>query len=236
MVRISTTRSARERYMEHMRYKTIIFDLDGTLIDSMADIAVAANRALESLGLPTHPADAYRFFVGDGLAVLARRIVPENASDEQAAQVAETFKHYYEQNWHQTTRPYPGIMDMLELLSGHQINLAVLSNKPDEFTQIYVNRFFPEIDFKLVFGKRASVPKKPAPDAALEIAEELECNPDQCLFVGDTNVDIRTGKAAGMKTMGVTWGFRDRIELEKSGADIIIDTPHQLRDHVFSTT
>lgn len=222
--------------MDNIRYKTIIFDLDGTLIDSMGDIAVAANRALESHGFPVHPADAYRFFVGDGLAVLARRIVPENASDEQAGQVAETFKHYYAQNWHETTRPYPGITDMLEFLSGHPINMAVLSNKPDEFTQIYVKRFFPDFDFKLVFGNRPSVQKKPAPDAALEIAKELECDTSKCLFVGDTNVDIRTGKAAGMTAMGVTWGFRDRIELEQSGADIIIDTPLQLRDYVFSTT
>lgn len=220
--------------MNQTIYQTIIFDLDGTLIDSLVDIAVAANRALEEFGFPTHPADAYRFFVGDGLAVLAQRIVPDNATTEQAGEVAEQFKQFYEQSWDQTTRPYPGIIDMLELLAGHRINLAVLSNKPDDFTHIYVERFFPNVPFKPVFGNRPSIPKKPSPDAALAIVKILACNPSQCLFVGDTSVDIRTGSAAGMATMGVTWGFRGRAELEKSGADIIIDTPHQLTDYVFS--
>ena len=236
MVTTFTKTPAHARYMNSKPYKTIIFDLDGTLIDSMADIAAAANKALKTLNFPVHPADAYRFFVGDGLAVLARRIVPEKTSVEQAGEVAELFKRYYEQNWDQTTRPYPGILHMLESLSRSPINLAVLSNKPDEFTQIYIKRFFPDIAFKFVFGNRPSVPQKPAPDSALEIAQKLECHPSQCLFVGDTNVDVKTGKAAGMTAMGVTWGFRDQAELEKSGADIIIDTPQQLTDYVFSTS
>lgn len=219
--------------MNHSNYQTIIFDLDGTLIDSLTDIAVAANRALAAFDFPRHPEKAYRFFVGDGLAVLAKRIVPDNTAAAKAGKVAEKFKHFYEQNWDQSTRPYPGIMDMLKLLAVHPIHLTVLSNKPDEFTHIYVERFFPEIPFKIVFGNRPSIPKKPSPAAALEIARALKCEPAQCLFVGDTDVDIKTGKAAGMATMGVTWGFRGRAELEIGGADYIIETPHQLTDHVF---
>jgi len=218
--------------MEQEIYKTIIFDLDGTLIDSLADLADAANRALEQLDFPPHDRDAYRFFVGDGLTVLVSRIVPGSATEYQEQKIAELFKHYYERNWKETTRPYPGILKMLKWLASRSIELAVLSNKPDEFTQVYVNHFFPDIPFRIVYGQRPSIPKKPAPDAALEIAAALGCSPDQCLFVGDTHIDIGTGKAAGMTTMGVTWGFRGRAELEKSGADIIIDKPQQLIDHV----
>lgn len=220
--------------MYKSKYQTLIFDLDGTLIDSLTDIAEAANRALTLLDFPPHPADAYRFFVGDGLAVLAERIVPVGTSRDLAGQVAEQFKIFYEQSWDKTTRPYSGIVEMLEFFKEQPTHLTVLSNKPDEFTQIYVTRFFPDIPFEIVFGKRDSVPKKPAPDAALDIARKLSTDPEQCLFIGDTNVDIRTGQAAGMMTMGVTWGFRGRHELEQSGADFIIDTPRQLIDHVFS--
>jgi len=218
--------------MDPKHHQAILFDLDGTLIDSLADIAAAANQALGSMNFPGHPVDAYRYFVGDGLAVLASRIVPAGSSQLQTDEVARQFTTVYETTWRQTTCPYPGIADMLTELGRFPLTLAILSNKPDAFTEIYVTHFFSDIPFSHVYGNRPEVPKKPAPDAALAIANGIGVSPAHCLFVGDTSVDIETGKSAGMTTVGVTWGFRERRELEESGADIIIDSPHQLIDHV----
>ena len=226
---------SQKQNMNRIPCKAVLFDLDGTLIDSLGDLAATANRALEDMGFPAHPVDAYRYFVGDGLAVLAGRIVPAGSSKEQIDEVIERFNYLYEKNWNRLTRPYPGIVDMLSALSGLPLSLAILSNKPDEFTQIYVSHFFSNFTFSHVWGNRPAIPKKPAPEAALAIAEEIDCSPAECVFVGDTSVDIITGTSAGMMSVGVTWGFRERRELEESGADIIIDSPHQLIDHVSST-
>ena len=215
------------------RFTTIIFDLDGTLVDSLNDIGEAANSALRELGYPDHAVDRYRHFVGDGLMTLARRIVPEDTAESRIIQLVEEFKNRYHNNWSRTSRPYPGIKVMLDRLEENGVNLAVLSNKPDEFTQKFVSTFFSGVNFGQVFGNREQVPKKPDPLGALEIAKSLGSEPGCCLFVGDTSVDILTGKAAGMVCMGVTWGFRDRLELEYCGADIIIDKPEELIGYVF---
>lgn len=215
-----------------MRFSTIIFDLDGTLVDSLADIAVASNKALDVLGFPPHEVDRYRFFVGDGLMTLARRIVPRETPEEMVIETAQQFKLQYKDNWNRTTRPYPGIKTTLASLARHELNLAVLSNKPDDFTRLFVNAFFTAEMFGLVFGNRDQVPKKPDPHGALEIANHFGTAPQACLFIGDTAVDIATGKAAGMTSMGVTWGFRERRELEDAGADLIIDSPEEIIAHV----
>lgn len=207
------------------QFTTMIFDLDGTLIDSLLDIADAANKTLESMKYPIHPVDAYRQFVGDGLLTLAQRIAPEHTKEDKIAEIVKMFKVHYDRNWDLHTRPYPGIMDMLQKVAESGINTAVLSNKPDEFTRICAARFFPDIAFGQVFGNRKQVPKKPDPKAALELAAHFQTPPESCLFVGDSRVDIMTGKAAGMTSMGVTWGFRERRELEEAGADIIVDSP-----------
>lgn len=220
--------------MTAARFSTIIFDLDGTLVDSLADIAEAANRALRTLGYPVHATDQYRFFVGDGLMTLARRIVPENTCEDQVLETARQFKIHYQNNWNHSSQPYPGILPTLDTLAGNDVNLAVLSNKPDDFTQIFVSTFFTGVPFGRVFGNRPQVPKKPHPQAALEIASFFKSEPQTCLFVGDTSVDILTGKSAGMESMGVTWGFRERQEFERAGADIIIDRPEEIISHVFN--
>ncbi len=217
-----------------VRFTTILFDLDGTLIDSLEDIAEAANGVLRTSGYPEHPADRYRHFVGDGLTTLLRRIVPENTAEQRIHELAEEFRKRYKNSWNRSSRPYQGIEPMLGVLAGYDVNLAVLSNKPDDFTQTFVATFFPDVPFGRVFGHREQVPKKPDPQAALEIAKYFDSDPSLCLFVGDTSVDIMTAKAAGMTSIGVTWGFRDRFELERSGADIIIDNPEELIDHVFN--
>ena len=157
--------------MAHHRFKTIIFDLDGTLIDSLTDIAAAANTVLEELGFPQHPQNSYLNFVGDGLLTLATRMVPAGTSENQVKAVANRFRTIYMDCWAHNSYPYPGILKMLETISQHPVNLAVLSNKPDDFTQLFVNRFFPEKMFGQVLGNRQGVPKKPDPTAALAIAD-----------------------------------------------------------------
>jgi phosphoglycolate phosphatase len=218
--------------MTSIQFYTAIFDLDGTLVDSLVDIAEASNRALGELGFPSHETDRYRFFVGDGLMTLARRIVPRNTPEKLVTETARLFKRHYAGGWQRTTRLYPGIMAMLTRLLEDGVNLAVLSNKPDDFTRLFVSTFFPAEMFGLVFGHRDQVPKKPDPQGALEIADYFGTAPQACLFIGDTSVDIATGKAAGMTSMGVTWGFRKRQELENAGADLIIDRPYEIISHV----
>lgn len=220
--------------MNSARYNTVIFDLDGTLVDSLKDIAEVANQVLQSLGFAPHPEEQYRNFVGDGLITLSERIVPEGAGKQSIAHTAELFKIHYLKQWDRNSRPFPGIVSMLELLAEKQINLAVLSNKPDDFTQLFVSRFFPDIHFGLVCGKKDNQPKKPDPKVALDIARNFASKPDSCLLVGDSAVDILTAKAAGMASMGVTWGFRDRQELESHGADVIVTQPEQIVPHVLN--
>lgn len=220
--------------MTNVRYETVIFDLDGTLVDSLKDIAEVANQVLRSLGFSPHPEDQYRRFVGDGLMTLAERIVPEGVGQQSIAKTAELFKIHYRSQWDRNSRPFPGIVSMLEFLVERQINLAVLSNKPDDFTQLFVSRFFPDIHFGLVCGNKEDQPKKPDPKVALEIARNFDSEPDSCLLVGDSAVDILTAKAAGMASMGVTWGFRDRQELVSHGADVIVTKPDQIVPHVLN--
>ena len=214
-------------------YKTIIFDLDGTLIDTLTDIAEAANAVLEKMAFPQHHPDSYRTFVGDGLLALAGRMVPAGTADHEVRAAADLFRIAYKNCWDKNASPYPGIMRMLETLNQHPLNLAVLSNKPDDFTQLFVNRFFPEKMFGQVMGNRSGLPRKPDPTAAHAIAGFFGSENSSCLLVGDSGVDMQTGQNAGMTSLGVSWGFRGRQELIESGADLIIDRPSELLSHVF---
>ena len=210
------------------KIKLVIFDLDGTLIDSLADIAAAANDALRQLSLPTHPLDSYNHFVGNGLENLVRRIAEPERSATVRESLVNSFKKNYEKNWNHETRPYPGIVEMLKSLEAMEISTGVLSNKPHAFTRECIGEFFPDHRFAQVFGQRSTIPIKPDPAGALNIASSCGCSPENCLFVGDSAVDILTGKGACMLTTGVTWGFRERLELERAGADFIIDSPAEL--------
>lgn len=210
----------------------VIFDLDGTLIDSLADIADAANKSLRSHLLPIHPTDSYRYFVGNGLQNLIRRIVPPQTTDLVRQEISEGFKINYSRNWNNQTLPYPGILKMLNSLDEKGIGTAILSNKPHSFTTSCVEEFFFGNAFLSVYGQQPTIPLKPDPGGALRIIEKLNCPARKCLFVGDTSIDIQTGNAAGMTSMGVTWGFRDRSELVEAGADIIINNPEEIVRHV----
>ena len=218
--------------MDHHRYKTIIFDLDGTLVDSLTDIAGAANAALDERGYPQHPREDYCHFVGNGLLTLAARIVPDGTPDHLINEIADRFRTVYKGCWANNSRPYPGVMQMLETLSQGALNLAVLSNKPDDFTQLFVDKFFPGKMFGQVMGNRPGVNKKPDPAAVLSIVNFFGSKNGDCLMVGDSGVDMKTGKNAGMTSLGVSWGFRSRKELIESGADLVIDNPSELISHV----
>ena len=212
-----------------MRYRAVLFDLDGTLLDTLEDLATAANRVLMAMALPPHPVAAYRTFVGEGLSTLVERILP--ATERTPERVAEAMHHFetvYATTWHERSAPYPGIADMLDLLASHGIRLSILSNKPDAFTRLCVHRLLANWRFDPLLGQRPGVPKKPDPAAALEIASLLGLQAAEILYVGDSGVDMQTARAAGMDAIGVLWGFRGAEELLAAGACRLIAHPGEL--------
>ena len=207
-------------------YKAVIFDLDGTLINSISDIAFCANSVLQNHGYAPLPTARYKELVGDGISNLVRKIMPDREiSPEQLSELIEEYRKLYSANWNKETSIYAGIPELLGKLISNGFKIAVLSNKRDEFTKKCVSWFFPNTQFAEVRGERAGTPIKPAPDAALEIAKQLNVAPSECIFVGDSEIDIETAKRAGMKAVGVLWGFRPREILERAGADVIIGEP-----------
>lgn len=214
-----------------MEIKAVIFDLDGTLLNTLEDIADSMNHVLTEQGFQGHELDPYRYFIGDGLANLVRRALPGDARDpETIARCLDQVKKRYRDHWDNKTRPYEGIVDMLEELKKRGMFLAVLSNKDHEFTVEMVERYFPAGLFSEVAGAKSDVPLKPAPDAALTIISALSFQPSEGLFVGDTAVDIKTAVNAGLFPLGVSWGFRPVRELVDSGAGKVIDRPQELVD------
>ncbi len=184
---------------------------------------------MEHFGFPPHPEDSYRYFVGEGLNTLIQRIIPGGpASDNEIEQYMAKFGEIYRETWNKTSAPYKGVVKMLEELSKGGLQLAVLSNKPHEFTKICVDEYFVKESFAFVYGQREGVPKKPDPTGAVELAEVMGLSVDEVLYVGDTATDMQTGSRAGMKTIGVLWGFRDRRELEENKAWKIVTTPEEI--------
>ena len=207
--------------------KTVIFDLDGTLLDSIEDIASSMNKVLESLQLPTHKIEDYKHFVGGGVDILVENAL-NNQSKEIKDEVIKRFKIEYDGKLHSKTLPYDGIYELLDELKKLDINLAVLSNKPHEFTVSYVNHFFKDYDFKEVHGQKEDVPKKPDPKAAIDIVKCLDSSCEKSYFIGDTKIDMQTAKSANMTAIGVLWGFRDEKELRDFGADFIVSNPLEI--------
>jgi len=195
-----------------------IFDLDGTLLDTLADLATACNLALRQLGLPEHPEDAYRFFVGKGMRGLIEAVVPQGSPLPLIDRCAAHFAEQYQNCWHEKTKPYPGIESLLTRLLTAGAEVAILSNKPHEFTLLCARHFFPALNFLRVFGLRDGYPRKPDPKSALELAAIAGLKPEDCFFIGDSVIDMATGANAGMATIGVTWGFRGLDGLKDSPA------------------
>ena len=219
-----------------MLHSSIIFDLDGTLLDTLDDLAESCNQVLDYHHFPTHPKAAFKNFIGDGLQMLIERIVPAGTEEVVIQQCCTLFSEHYSRNWKRNSCPYEGINDMLSALKKHGVSLAVLSNKPHEFTKLFVAEFFPRGLFSIVYGQRDAFPKKPDPTVALEIAAQFGARAQDTLFVGDSGVDIRTGKAANMMTAGVSWGFRSVQELTDNNADIIVHNPLELVQYVLFPT
>lgn len=212
-----------------IEFQAILFDLDGTLLDTLTDIASAANRAMKRLGLPTHPIETFRYFVGDGAGCLAARVLGDNNDDGETLELARrTIAEEYRKCWSETTTPYLGIPELLGELDTRGIPKVVLSNKPHESTTAVVEHFFPDCDFELVRGALPDVPVKPDPAGALQIAAELGIAPQRFVYLGDTNTDMQTAAAADMFAAGVLWGFRTAEELTASGAKALLKQPHDL--------
>lgn len=219
-----------------MPYSSIIFDMDGTLLDTLEGLAETCNEVLTLHHWPTHPIPAYKGFIGDGLHNLIKRITPAGTGDIVLQQCTALFTEIYSRNWKRKCCPYDGISAMLSALKTHGLQLAVLSNKPHAFTTLFVDEFFTEGLFSVVYGQRNGYAKKPDPTVALEIAEHLGTRPQDTVFVGDSGVDMQTAKAAGMTAAGVSWGFRSVQELTDNNADIIVHKPLELEQYVLFPT
>lgn len=208
--------------------KGLIFDLDGTLVDSLQGIAASLNHALGEMGLPVHPMNAVREFIGNGARVLVTRAAPADADPSLLDQLENAFKADYDVTWPSGTSAYDGIENLLETLQSKGIPLAVLSNKPHPFTSIIVARIFPTIDFKVVLGQLPGIPHKPDPTGALEVANLIGLLPEDVTVIGDSTMDLETARNAGMKSIAVTWGFHDRSRLLAAGADALAEDPASL--------
>jgi phosphoglycolate phosphatase len=207
-------------------FKAIIFDLDGTLLNTLTDLADAMNAALVHFGFAPHSIEAFKYFVGESVAVEAKRALPESARDpETVEKVAEYSQQIYAKYWHKNTRPYPGIPELLTELQHRGISMAILSNKVDRFTKIMAEKLLPEWRFEIIQGALPNVGLKPDPTLALQIASRLKLAPEQFLYLGDSNIDVQTATAAGMFPVGCLWGYRTADELLAAGAKTLIQKP-----------
>ena len=212
-----------------MKKQLVIFDLDGTLLDTVADLANATNQALELCGYPTHPVDAYYKFVGNGINKLFARALPAEVSNEEnVLRIRSLFVPYYNEHNADCSRPYPGITELLETLQAEGLQLAVASNKYQEATLKLVHHFFPTIRFAAIYGQREDVPIKPAPDIVYDILRDTGVAKEATLYVGDSGVDMQTAMNAGVESVGVTWGFRSEEELRENKATHVAHTANNI--------
>jgi len=209
--------------------RAIIFDLDGTLLDTLDDIAASVNRTLKEHGYPTHGVDAYRFFIGNGWRMLITRALPETGRSEAAIETCvQKSRKVYREIWNRQTRAYAGIPDLLDRLQAKDVPLAVLSNKPHDFTLRYAEAYLKRWTFGEIMGFSDRFPPKPDPASALEIARRIGLPPSSFLFVGDSGVDMQTANAAGMHAVGAGWGFRGAEELVQTGCRTLVHHPREI--------
>ena len=214
-----------------MKYDAVLFDYDGTVADSIADIAYAANRALRLKGLPEHGEAAFRSFAGVGARVLLQRAAPAGTDDKTLDALYSEYVSYYAAHANDRTQPYPGVLDMLSRMKEAGLKLAVISNKPDAAMQPGVQRFFASW-LTLAVGEKPGVRRKPWPDMLEAAAAEMGVSLSRCLYVGDTEVDLETARNTGIDCAAVTWGFRTGEQLRAAGAALLFDTPEALTDFV----
>jgi len=212
-----------------MAYKAVLFDLDGTLVDTLRDITDSTNDVLAAAGFPQHEMEAYRYFVGAGRRVLASRVLPEDHRDDETVdRISSEIERVYSRRWTEHTAPYPGIPELLDALTDRGVRLAILSNKPQRPAEVMVSRLLPRWHFDAVEGERPGIPLKPDPSGALEIARRMKLKPVEFLYLGDSATDMQTAVAANMYPVGALWGFRTAEELLAGGAEVLIENPVDL--------
>ena len=211
-------------------YKVCIFDLDGTIADTVESIAHVGNQTLRAFGLPEIPVKDYNFYAGDGADVQVKRMLAAVPGGDKVdyEEVRTQYRKWFAENPFYHVKPYDGILELLEGLKAQGLKIAVLSNKPHGAAVEVVHKIFGRDMFHKIQGQTSEIPRKPSPIGALAVAKEFGALPQECLYCGDTNTDMDTGKAAGMFTIGVTWGFRPRTELEEHHADKIVDQPSEI--------
>lgn len=216
-----------------MNFKALIFDLDGTLLDTIGDLTDSMNLTLSRFGFKGHDQEAYKYFIGDGIEALAQRALPpENRDEEMVARCVKAMREEYALRWDKKTRPYPGIPQLLDTLTQKGWPISILSNKPDDSTRLVVAKLLSRWSFQIILGSRPSVPQKPDPTAALEIAGLLNLSPSQFIYLGDTGTDMKTALSAGMFPVGALWGFRTAQELLDQGARVLIEKPLDLLSYL----
>lgn len=206
---------------------TVIFDLDGTLLDTLSDLAASVNYALEKNGMPARTVDEVRRFVGNGIGKLMERAAPEGTDSDTVQKVLGDFRKHYKEHCMDMTRPYDGIMEMLGELRSLGIKTAVVSNKADFAVKELMEHFFGGLVMTAI-GEREGIPRKPAPDSVITAAKELGSELSRTVYVGDSDVDILTAKNVGIPCISVSWGFKGKRFLEEHGADMIIDRPDEI--------
>lgn len=209
--------------------QAILFDLDGTLIDSLADLAAAVNRMLVQHGYPPREHEVFPKYIGDGVRQLVCRALPEEARTDAVIDLClRDYQRHYETGWHDQTVVYEGMKEALQELQARGLKIGCISNKPHRFTNLCCDYFFPAETFGIVLGQRDEVPRKPDPAGAIEAAAALGVPVSQCAYVGDSGIDMAFAKNAGMFGIGVSWGFRSVEELRHHGAHVIVDLPSDL--------
>ena len=212
---------------DKMRFSAYIFDLDGTLLDTLRDLANAVNYAMREKNYPERTTEEIRSFIGNGIRMLIKRAVPKDTSDKDYDETLAIFTQYYLAHIADFTKPYDGIIEVVKKIKADGCKVAVVSNKAHEAAQKVVKSFFGDM-FDVVVGKMEKFPTKPAPDSVIYVMKSLGLEKDKCVYIGDSDVDVDTADNAGLLRIGVTWGNRDRCVLEEKGADFIADKPEDI--------
>lgn len=212
-----------------MKFNTAIFDLDGTILDTLEDLRDSVNFALVKNGLPRRSTEEIRAFVGNGIRLLIERAVPENTEGDITDKCFLDFKEHYKNNSANSTKPYDGIIDVLKELKANGVKLAVVSNKADFAVRGLMESYFPEL-FDYAVGEREGVRRKPCPDSVLEVLKKLSADKNEAVYIGDSEVDVETAKNAELPCISVTWGFRDKKVLESACPEYIIYKPSEITE------
>lgn len=218
-----------------MTFTTVIFDLDGTLIDSLDDLADSANEVLAKYGLNVHPVEVYKKFIGNGMRQLIKNACPENTEASLIDAIFQDLRSIYSKNYINKTRPYDNVLNLLEKLKVLGIKMAVCSNKPDILTNEIIEKIIGKEYFGVIYGEREGVPRKPDPTSLIEAAKFLKAEPEKTIYLGDSGGDMICARNAGMYAAGALWGFREKDELTESGAQILLSNPMELLEFIKKT-